>query len=325
MKGLHFLKFNFLLVCVMGLLKMNHAQHLTSPKNIKINVCCGELIVIDTFPSNIIPPRTVAIWLPSNYSATQKYPVFYFHDGQMLFDSLSTWNKQEWGVDEVFSSINHVTGSPYFPNAIVVAIWNNGKDRHSNYFPQAPLNKLDSHEWSRLLSLKRGEFPLFSGRLYSDNYLEFIVQELKPYVDGHFSTLTDKSNTSIAGSSMGGLISMYAGVKYPEVFGNIICLSTHWIGIFDAKEIAIYPYFEKYLKENLRVSDGTQKWIFTRGGVGLDAFYEHPQNSINKLFLSKGYIENKSFYYRLFSDLTHNEKAWNAQLPYVLNCVWTEN
>lgn len=302
-----------------------YSQQLSSPEKKRINVCCGELLIIDTFPSKLIPQRTVAVWLPSGYSSNTKYPVFYFHDGQMLFDSLSTWNKQEWGVDEVFSSINQVSGSPYFPQAIVVGIWNNGRDRHSNYFPQQPMVGLDSLQKTRFMSLKRGENLLFSTDIYSDNYVDFIVRELKPYIDGHFSTLPDKSNTSIAGSSMGGLISMYAAVKYPNIFGNVVCLSTHWIGAFDAKEMAIFPYFEQYLKDNLLVSDGSQKWIFTRGGRGLDAFYEQPQNSVNNIFISKGYIENKTFFYKLYPEHTHNERAWNYQLQFVLKSIWEEN
>ena len=74
--------------------------------------------------------------------------------------------------------------------------------------------------------------PVFSGKIQSDNYLKFLVKELKPFIDSSFSTLKDQQNTFIAGSSMGGLISMYAICEYPLVFGGAACLSTHWPGIF---------------------------------------------------------------------------------------------
>ena len=85
----------------------------------------------------------------------------------------------------------------------------------------------------------------------SDNYLKFIVEELKPFIDSTYSTLIDKENTFIAGSSMGGLISMYAVCEYPNVFGGAACLSTHWPGTFEVENNPIPEIFYNYLTNNL--------------------------------------------------------------------------
>ncbi len=89
---------------------------------------------------------------------------------------------------------------------------------------------------------------LFGGKIYSDEYLKFLVKELKPFVDKNYSTYTDAPHTFMMGSSMGGLISMYAICEYPEVFGGAICMSTHWPGIFVSENNPIPLAFQNYLK-----------------------------------------------------------------------------
>lgn len=68
-------------------------------------VSSGKLIEYPKFKSSIISPRDVFVWLPSDYSAKKKYDVLYMHDGQMLFDATTTWNKEEWGIDEVVGKL----------------------------------------------------------------------------------------------------------------------------------------------------------------------------------------------------------------------------
>ena len=86
-----------------------------------------------------------------NYSKEKKYSVLYMHDGQMLFDASSTWNKQEWKVDEIVSSLMH---SGKIKNTIVVAIWNHSDIRHSDYFPNKPFKTL-SDEFLNNLTKKK--------------------------------------------------------------------------------------------------------------------------------------------------------------------------
>jgi len=99
----------------------------------------GTIHRIDSFPSNYVTARTVDVWLPDGFPAAGPYAVVYFQDGQMLFDSSLTWNHQEWGVDETFGRL--IAKRKIRP-CIVVAVWNSGKQRHADYFPQKPFESL---------------------------------------------------------------------------------------------------------------------------------------------------------------------------------------
>ena len=105
----------------------------------------GSLERIENFNSEFVTPRNIDIWLPKNYSENQKYAVLYMHDGQMLFDSKNTWNKQEWGVDE---KMNELTNDGEIRNTIIVGIWNT-EFRHSEYFPQKPIENLPKNSKTR--------------------------------------------------------------------------------------------------------------------------------------------------------------------------------
>jgi predicted alpha/beta superfamily hydrolase len=138
--------------------------------------------------------RRIWIYLPPDYrNSPKKYPVIYMHDGQNLFDQ-SASGFGEWGVDEALDSLAKTGKS----SSIVVGI-DNGPRRMNEYNP---------YYYER------------SGEGEGDAYLDFIIRELKPYIDKRFRTHTSKEHTIIAGSSMGGLISYYAVLKYPEVFGK---------------------------------------------------------------------------------------------------------
>lgn len=136
--------------------------------------------------------RRIWIYLPPGYSESrQRYPVLYMHDGQNLFDARTAY-AGEWGVDEFMDSTR-------YPPCIVVGIDHGGDRRLNEYNPYG------------MERFGKGE---------GDAYLRFLVRELKRYVDRHYRTRRDREHTFIAGSSMGGLISFYALLKYPRVFGG---------------------------------------------------------------------------------------------------------
>jgi predicted alpha/beta superfamily hydrolase len=159
-------------------------------------VSTGTAVRIEKFRSAYVDARNVDIWLPKTYDGKRKHAVVYMHDGQMLFDSTNTWNKSEWRVDETLGSL---MADKKINNCIVVGIWNNGEKRHEEYLPQEAVEDLPEHERKKLM-LTDTTMPA------SDNYLKFIVHELKPYVDSAYNTYPDVKHTVIAGSSMGGLI-----------------------------------------------------------------------------------------------------------------------
>lgn len=272
-------------------------------------VAYGQLLLIKNFPSNHITPRNVFIWLPDDYNKKTKYNVLYMHDGQMLFDSTKTWNKQEWGVDEVmFRLLDENKIKP----SIVVGIWNT-ENRHAEYFPQKAFEMLPIEEQERIYQIQRDEeTKLFKTEVVSDNYLQFVVKEVKPFIDNHFSTNPNKESTFIAGSSMGGLISLYALCEYPDVFSGAACMSTHWPGIMPSKINPVPSVFYKYVEENLPAPD-THKLYFDYGTETLDAYYEPYQKVVDSILQQKGYTTNQ-WQTLKFPGHKHDERSWHKRL-----------
>lgn len=270
----------------------------------------GTLRRFEHFPSRFVDPRTVDVWLPDGYDTTKRYAVLYMHDGQMLFDAATTWNKQEWGVDE---TLGRLLAEGKIRDCIVVGIWNNAPKRHTEYFPQKPYEALPKSRRKALLQENRSaKNPLFSGKILSDNYLKFLVRELKPFVDREFSTYAARNQTFIAGSSMGGLISLYAICEYPEVFGGAACLSTHWTGIFRTENNPVPGVFMQYLKKNLP-DPATHKIYFDHGTATLDALYPPFQKQADDIMRAKGFSE-ANWMTRVFEGEDHSENAWKKRL-----------
>ena len=161
----------------------------------QLSTASANVHIIDSafFMPQLNRYRRIWVYLPVDYNSQQqkKYPVLYMHDGQNLFDARTSY-AGEWGVDD-FLDANKL------PACIVVGIDNGGDKRMTEY------NPYDSQQFGK------GE---------GKQYLEFIVKTLKPYIDKQYRTEKNASHTIIAGSSMGGLISMYAILMYPEVFGK---------------------------------------------------------------------------------------------------------
>lgn len=271
----------------------------------------GSIVRLENFGSGNVQPRNIDVWLPEGYGPKQKYPVLYMHDGQMLFDSTITWNRQEWGVDEVAGKL---IGSGRIRPFIVVGIWNSGPGRHAEYCPEKPLSTIPA---SLLDSLTRyaGRNPetvLFDGDIRSDEYLRFIVSELKPHIDKNFSTLRTRENTFIAGSSMGGLISLYAICEYPDVFGGAACLSTHWPVLFTADDNPFPSAILQYLKASLPVPS-THKLYFDYGTGTLDVMYEPWQKQADAIVRAGGYT-TLNWRTMKVDGADHSENTWRKRL-----------
>jgi predicted alpha/beta superfamily hydrolase len=275
------------------------------------HVSSGTIKRFENFSSKYIEARNVDVWLPDDYTAGKKYAVLYMQDGQMLFDSSVTWNRQEWGVDETMTSL---LKEKKIKDCIVVAVWNISKSRHADYLPQKPFETLSKAEQDSIYFPAATNGPaIFNGnKVHSDNYLKFLVQELKPFVDSSFSTLRGQPNTFIAGSSMGGLISIYAICEYPDIFGGAGCLSTHWPGIFTLENNPVPTAFMRYLKLKLPNPE-THKIYFDRGSETLDAMYPALQQQADELMKAKGFTA-KNWITKIFTGEDHSEKAWNKRL-----------
>ncbi|MFY0604641.1 MAG: esterase [Flavobacteriaceae bacterium] len=272
-----------------------------------IQLGSGNIHRIDSFPSKNIVPRTVDVWLPDGYSNDIKYAVLYMHDGQMLFDSLTTWNKQEWKVDEFSGLLQKERKTKDF---IVVAVHNISKIRWNDYFPEKAFDYVSKTDQDSLrLMAKKNSFNM---DMNADAYLKFLTKELKPYIDNNYSVLTDVKNTVISGSSMGGLISMYAMCEYPEIYGAAACISTHWPGATVFKGNPLPEAFFSYMKEKLPSSEN-HKFYFDFGTKTLDQFYPQYEEKVNQIFKEKGYNQT-NFINRKFEGADHSESSWNQRL-----------
>lgn len=277
------------------------------------SVSDGVINHLENFASKYVAPRNVDIWLPPNYDTNKKYSVLYMQDGMALFDSTITWNHQEWGVDEVLSSMFQ---EGKLNECIVVGVWNNGSLRQSEYFPQKVFESLtkDQQELYYKAELFNTGQPLLGGKVQSDNYLKFIVYELKPFVDSSYSVYTDREHTFVAGSSYGGLISIYSICEYPDVFGKAVCMSTHWPGLTERNEFipdAICLYLSKNLPDPQNHSI-----YFDYGTMTIDSLYKPCQVKVDKIMSLKGY-DNNNWVTKEFVGKDHTENSWNErfQIP----------
>ncbi|WP_299256662.1 alpha/beta hydrolase-fold protein [uncultured Aquimarina sp.] len=261
----------------------------------------GKVIIHENFTSEHVIPRNVEVFLPDGYNqnSKDKYNVMYMHDGQNVFNSKTSYTGIDWGVDETIDSLIKIGK---IKNTIVVAPWNTVKKRFSEYMPEAPAEMTNSAEVKAALKQNTG-----FDDLYSDEYLKFLVEELKPFIDKTYNVSTRAENTSIMGSSMGGLISLYAICKYPEVFGAAGCVSTHWpVPVLGEAYIKTLPATLPAPK--------THKIYFDFGTETLDAQYEPYQKQVDQMMIDKGYTKGENWITKKFEGASHDEKSWNERV-----------
>jgi predicted alpha/beta superfamily hydrolase len=272
-----------------------------------INISSGTIQRVESFPSKYVQPRNVDVWLPDNYSKNKKYAVLYMHDGQMLFDATTTWNKQEWMVDEIASKLMKEGITKDF---IVVGIYNIPDIRWQDLFPEKAFNFLKSGVKDSLFT--EAINADINTKLNGDNYLKFLVKEVKPFIDSTYSTKIDIQNTFVSGSSMGGLMSMYAISEYPDVFGGAACLSTHWPGAAPKESNPIPNAIFTYLEANAPNPEN-HKLYFDFGTKTLDQHYPQYEVRVNQIFTAKGFDET-NFRNLKFEGADHSEDSWNQRL-----------
>ena len=215
--------------------------------------------------------RRIWIYLPTDYAVSgKKYPVIYMQDGQNLFDEFTS-AYGEWGIDKLLNKL------PPKDQCIVVGIDHGGENRITEYDP----------------------YDTKYGKGRGDDYVEFLAKTLKPYIDKHYRTRHDARHTTIAGSSMGGLISMYAILKYPYVFGNAGVFSpAFWISP------AIFQYAAaSYLPKYARI-------YFVCGDAESDDMVSDMHKMVS-IARSKGLSPVKSPEV-VVPGAKHNEKQWNG-------------
>jgi len=150
----------------------------------------------------------------------------------------------------------------------------------------------------------------------ADNYLRFLVEELKPYIDKNYKTKTDRKHTFVAGSSMGGLISMYAISEYPQIFGGAACVSTHWSVLFDNDHEVLSQSVRNYMQQNFPKA-GKHRIYFDFGTTTLDSLYEPHQQKVDAIIKNKGYRLNKDWLTVKAQGAAHNEADWRKRFDQI--------
>ena len=223
--------------------------------------------------------RTIRLYLPPDYATSggKTYPVLYMHDGQNLFDNATAFSG-EWGVDETLDRLQTQANDW---GCIVIGI-DNGPQRLDEYSPYVNAQY---------------------GGGQGDAYVDFIAIVLKPYVDGHYRTRPDRLSTGIMGSSMGGLISLYAGLKYPEVFGRVGALSA---SLWFSPRIYAYAHHAPFTLPDPRL------W-FSSGTAESGTQVAEQQRMLDTLALAG--FDSTELRRLVVPGAQHNEAQWRAVFP----------
>lgn len=254
------------------------------PPGTKQHTMNANVHIMDTafFMPQLDRFRRIWIYLPADYSgANQHYPVLYMQDGQNLFDA-ATAAYGEWRVDETLDSL----AKKGLPEVIVVGI-DNGQDKRLNEY-----NPFDNEKYGK------GE---------GEAYVDFLVKTLKPFIDDHYRTLPQREHTAIAGSSMGGLISFYAALKYPGVFGKA--------GIF-SPSFWIAPQLYDTVKNGNTLKNTLI--YFVAGGMESDGMVPDMQRMYNLLLQHGEPAANMKEV--IVPDGQHSESYWRQEFPNA--CLW---
>jgi len=253
----------------------------------------GDIRYHRNFHSTVLNnDRDLIVYLPPDYEVNKKrrYPVLYLQDGQNLFDGATSFIPgQEWRVDESAGSL--ISAHKIEP-LIIVGINNAGKDRVNEYTPLADEK------------YKGGN---------ADSYGRMLIEELKPFIDRSYRTKTDLKNTGIGGSSLGGILSLYLGLKYKHVFGRVAAISPSvW---FANKQIVRYVEAGRY-RSNLRI------WL----DIGTKESREPAESErivndarlLKEVLIKRGWQVNKNLRYFEDAGAEHNERAWANRVELIL-------
>jgi predicted alpha/beta superfamily hydrolase len=240
-----------------------------------------------------VPSREVRIWLPPGYEDGEaRYPVIYFHDGQNVFrpgGPFGCWFAEDAAAEEMKAG--------RMREAIIVAVPNNeadgGKARMTEYQPPDDVNPRDPSR----------------GKGICDRYAEFLVGRVKSAIDAKYRTLPDRENTAVAGSSMGGLVSLWLGLN-TDTFGAV--------GVF-SPAFWTSPNFTKAVMEGTK-KDGLRIYMDmgTREKGNLTGDYWNDALSVREALLKHGYEEGADFLWNPGEGDEHNEKTWAKRLPVAL-------
>jgi predicted alpha/beta superfamily hydrolase len=250
----------------------------------------GDIRTHEGFHSEYLPhDRTVIVYLPPDYddASAARYPVLYLHDGQNVFDRATSIG-EEWHVDETAQAM--ITAGE-IPPIIVVGIYNTGVHRIDEYAPTLREDK--------------------GGGGQADDYGKMLLMELKPFIDRTYKTLPSAQSTAIGGSSLGGLLTMHLGLRFPTVFGQLAALSPSvwWDDRVILREVADLP-----ARPVLRV------WLDAGTNEGPEVIED--TRALRDALVAKGWTEGENLVYLEAEGAEHNEASWAARVGGVLKFLF---
>lgn len=246
---------------------------------------------------------TVDVWLPEGYDDNDDaYPLLIMHDGQNLFDPELVFNHEAWEMD---LNVSNLTDAGVIRPPVIAGV-HCRSSRFADYSPDKAINA-DASLAADVKNFLDEKEPA------GDKYLDFVANVLIPNLRSLYRLKSDRDNTAIMGSSMGGLISLYAICEYPEVFGAAGCLSTHLIGALDESLVPEYPEaFVRYLEKSLP-DPQTHKIYLDHGTIGLDAFYPQWHDKVVDTMRRHGFDADSMMEY-VDEGADHNEIFWRNRV-----------
>lgn len=269
----------------------------------------GRLIEYERVPAAGLPDQRLSIWLPPGYDAGERrYPVLYMYDGHNLFDVRNSNFNKIWAADKaMLAAMESGKVEPH----IIIGIWAPGPDRYRQYLPRSAYDAATG-------SLRAQMDAAAGGEVVSGRYLDWIAGPLKAWVDASFRTRTGRDDTAIVGSSMGGLMSCYAFLEAPEVFGRAGCVSSHWPAVdpraVDGESAAVKALWDAWFAAKLGAPDGRRVWM-DHGTATLDAYYAPYQQIVDARFAAAGWQKGRDWESKVYVGAEHEENAWAARLP----------
>jgi len=253
----------------------------------------GDIRTHENFHSRYLDcDRTVLVYLPPEYdpATVDRYPVLYLHDGQNVFDQATSFG-EEWHVDETAQDL--IIAGRIEP-IIVVGIYNGGEHRIDEYTPTAA-----------------GKDSAGGG---ADNYGRMLVEELKPFIDETYKTFPGAANTAMGGSSLGGLLTMHLGLKYPTAFGKLAVLSPSvW-------------WDNRVILDEVKALPGKRpQRIWLDAGVREGEKVIADARLLRDALIEKGWTLDEDLAYLEAEDGEHNEQSWAARVGQVLEFLFPKS
>ncbi|WP_238149679.1 alpha/beta hydrolase [Dyella jiangningensis] len=297
---------------VLGLVATSIPAHAADASAAQV-ATVGKIQRLARFPSQFVAPHDVDVWLPPGYPEHAPYAVLYMFDGQNLFGEREAGKLPSWQADTTAAKLMSEGKARPF---IIVGIANAATERMSEYFPQKPWESLTPDQRRTLFAQQLGNFQIMPVAPYSDAFLKFVTQELRPAIDQRFAVDTRPDATFVMGSSMGGLMAWYAMAEYPDIFGGAACLSTHWPGPYlslDARTDDPAPdAFVDYIQHHFPSAE-RHRIYFDHGTATLDANYGPTQQRVDQWLKASGWKGDR-LESRVFEGAEHSERSWAARL-----------